>query len=50
MVRSILSSRLERFSGLQDGRIFGYRARGQLGLSLGVAWALLADNELPRTP
>jgi monovalent cation/hydrogen antiporter len=32
MVRSILSSRLERFSGLQDGRIFGYRARGQLGL------------------
>src|SRR5215210_1912615 len=32
MVRSILSSRLEGFSGLQDGRIFGYRGRGQLGL------------------
>src|SRR5215218_6536408 len=32
MVSSISSSRLERFSGLQVGRIFGYRVRGQLGL------------------
>jgi Protein of unknown function (DUF3376) len=32
MVRSITSSRLERFSRLQVGRIFGCRDRGQLGL------------------
>jgi hypothetical protein len=38
MVRSILSSRLERFSGLQDGRIFAHRGRGQLGLSRIFTW------------
>jgi len=32
MVSSNSSSRLERFSGLQAGRIFGYPSRGQLGL------------------